>query len=101
MVFGALAGVNLFYCHAESLMFVIWAMWGVLQIGSTLAMWGVFVHQWRARVSPNIKAPWNIALGTPVLVIAGGAHWIYEEALAFITRKRREEDDEEDVEEDE
>ncbi|CAG8973981.1 hypothetical protein HYALB_00011559 [Hymenoscyphus albidus] len=100
LAFGACAGLNMQFCHEEDLMVFIWAMWSVIQLGSVLAMWGVVLHQLRARFSNGRPSPWNVALGTGVLVIAGLGHWLWQGIRRWWNGEREEEvvDEHEDLE---
>jgi uncharacterized BrkB/YihY/UPF0761 family membrane protein len=69
-----LAGTALNYCQQHKVINFYWAMWGLTQVGSLIAILGVTIHQW-ASLREHSTPPWNIALGTPILVITAGA-WI-------------------------
>lgn len=73
VVFEALAGCALTYCLKHKLIFFYWGMWTLTQVGSFIAIVGVTVHQW-ACLGEHSTPPWNVALGTPILVITGVAH---------------------------
>ncbi|KAB5551356.1 hypothetical protein GE09DRAFT_1223152 [Coniochaeta sp. 2T2.1] len=63
------------FCDGEDLMSLYWSTWTVMQIGSLIAIFGVLLavfHTIRGRKHP----PWALALGTPVLVVAGLGHII-------------------------
>lgn len=63
------------FCDGEDLMALYWSTWTVMQIGSLIAIFGVLLavfHSIRGRKHP----PWALALGTPVLVVAGLGHII-------------------------
>jgi hypothetical protein len=54
-----------------------WGGWTLLQVGSSLAIFGVMLEMWIVLV--NHESPhWSVGLGTPVLVSA---------ALSFVIRK--------------
>jgi hypothetical protein len=72
----AIAGLALCFCEHHSLMFLYWGPWTLIGIGSFIALWGITFHQWWA-MTDHEHPPWNVALGTPVLVIAGMAHMGY------------------------
>ncbi|KAJ4165894.1 hypothetical protein LMH87_007503 [Akanthomyces muscarius] len=64
------------FCDGEDLMSLYWSTWTMIQLGSLIAMVGVIlamVHTLRNKRHP----PWALALGTPVLVIAGLLHMCY------------------------
>ncbi|OAR02208.1 hypothetical protein LLEC1_01128, partial [Akanthomyces lecanii] len=70
------------FCDGEDLMSLYWSTWTMIQLGSLIAMVGVIlamVHTLRNKRHP----PWALALGTPVLVIAGLLHMCY-----YCTRSR-------------
>jgi len=56
-------------------MMLYWAFWTLIQGGSLIAIFSVVLNQWydlREKEHP----PWNVALGTTVLVIAAiGNAW--------------------------
>lgn len=57
-------------------------MWGIIQIGTLIAIFGVTFHQW-ASLREQEPPPWNIALGTPILVIAAFCFF----AISWIGKK--------------
>ncbi|GKT42280.1 uncharacterized protein ColSpa_02461 [Colletotrichum spaethianum] len=64
------------FCDGEDLMSLYWSTFTMIQVGSLIAVCGVIlalVHQLRQRKHP----PWALALGTPVLVIAGLFHYFH------------------------
>ncbi|KAJ3475737.1 hypothetical protein NLG97_g9355 [Lecanicillium saksenae] len=70
------------FCDGEDLMSLYWSTWTMIQIGSLIALVGVILamfHTLRNKTHP----PWALALGTPVLVIAGLLHMCY-----YCTRSR-------------
>lgn len=101
VTFAALAGLNLQFCHGETMMVFIWSVWSLLGLGSVLAMWGVVLHQVRMRYSPDKPPPWNVALGTPVLVVAGIGHWVSHKLWSLCTGRVAEEEEEDREEDDE
>ncbi|OIW34492.1 hypothetical protein CONLIGDRAFT_626506 [Coniochaeta ligniaria NRRL 30616] len=75
VVFEVFALMALQFCDGEDLMALYWSTWTVMQIGSLIAIFGVLLavfHTIRGRKHP----PWALALGTPVLVVAGLGHII-------------------------
>ena len=64
------------FCDGEDLMSLYWATWTMLQLGAEIAILGVILalwhHLWHLR-----QPSWALALGTPVLVVAGFGHMIY------------------------
>jgi uncharacterized BrkB/YihY/UPF0761 family membrane protein len=73
VIFEAFAGCALTYCSKHKLIWFYWGMWTLTQVGSLIAIIGVAVHQW-ACLGEHSTPPWNVALGTPILVITGIAH---------------------------
>ncbi|KAF6844711.1 hypothetical protein CMUS01_00777 [Colletotrichum musicola] len=64
------------FCDGEDLMSLYWSTFTMIQVGSLIAVCGVIlalVHSLRQRKHP----PWALALGTPVLVIAGLFHYFH------------------------
>ncbi|KAK5994103.1 hypothetical protein PT974_07543 [Cladobotryum mycophilum] len=77
VVMEAYALLALQFCDGEDLMNLYWSTWTMIQIGSLIAMMGIILalaHSLRNRRHP----PWALALGTPVLVIAGILHLIHD-----------------------
>ncbi|KAG5973820.1 hypothetical protein E4U55_000266 [Claviceps digitariae] len=77
VIMEAFALLALQFCDGEDLMSLYWSTWTMLQVGSLIALMGIvlallFSH--RNRKHP----PWALALGTPVLVIAGLLHLIHD-----------------------
>ncbi|KAG5960956.1 hypothetical protein E4U58_004482 [Claviceps cyperi] len=77
VIIEAFALLALQFCDGEDLMSLYWSTWTMLQVGSLIALMGIvlallFSH--RDRKHP----PWALALGTPVLVIAGLLHLIHD-----------------------
>ncbi|KAK4229533.1 hypothetical protein QBC38DRAFT_508142 [Podospora fimiseda] len=70
------------FCDGEDLMSLYWSTWTMLQVGSLIAVFGILLsvsNSLRGRKNP----PWALALGTPVLVVAGIGH-----AFHHAVRKR-------------
>ncbi|KAK0385300.1 hypothetical protein NLU13_7776 [Sarocladium strictum] len=64
------------FCDGEDLISLYWSTWTMIQVGSLIAMVGIIlalVHSLTDRTHP----PWALALGTPVLVIAGALHFTH------------------------
>lgn len=58
------------FCDGEDLMSLYWSTFTMIQIGSLIAVCGIILallHTLREKKHP----PWALALGTPVLVVAG------------------------------
>ncbi|KAI1505254.1 hypothetical protein F5X99DRAFT_275833 [Biscogniauxia marginata] len=63
------------FCDGEDLMSLYWSTWTMLQLGSEIAILGIVLALWHHLC--NIRHPlWALALGTPVLVVAGFGHVI-------------------------
>ncbi|KAF5003619.1 hypothetical protein FDECE_9824 [Fusarium decemcellulare] len=65
------------FCDGEDLISLYWSTWTMIQVGSLIAMIGIILalaHTLRGRKHP----PWALALGTPVLVIAGFLHLFHD-----------------------
>ncbi|KAM5341182.1 hypothetical protein ACJ41O_015291 [Fusarium nematophilum] len=65
------------FCDGEDLISLYWSTWTMIQVGSLIAMVGIILalaHSLRNRRHP----PWALALGTPVLVIAGFLHLFHD-----------------------
>ncbi|KAI0146584.1 hypothetical protein BJ166DRAFT_502387 [Pestalotiopsis sp. NC0098] len=63
------------FCDGEDLMSLYWSTWTMLQLGAEIAILGVDLALYHALF--DIKHPkWALALGTPVLVVAGFGHVI-------------------------
>ncbi|KAL2888218.1 hypothetical protein HOO65_040555 [Ceratocystis lukuohia] len=65
------------FCDGEVLMSLYWSTWTMMQVGSLVAICGIVVallHIHRDRREP----PWALALGTPILVVAGIWHFLQD-----------------------
>ncbi|KAH9887870.1 hypothetical protein F4778DRAFT_773722 [Xylariomycetidae sp. FL2044] len=63
------------FCDGEDLMSLYWSTWTMLQLGSEIAILGIVLAVWHHLY--DIRHPlWALALGTPVLVVAGFGHVI-------------------------
>ncbi|KAF7853371.1 hypothetical protein EAF04_010665 [Stromatinia cepivora] len=87
-VFEAFAASTLIFCHKLDMGFLYWSFWTLLQVGSTIAIFGIALAQlWSCMGRESL--PVNVAIGTPVLIIAwlGVAFeylfkgWLSEEAI--------------------
>ncbi|KAI0111747.1 hypothetical protein F4814DRAFT_364918 [Daldinia grandis] len=75
------------FCDGEDLMALYWATWTMLQLGSEIAILGVVLALWHHL--SNVRLPlWALALGTPVLVVAGFGHVIQVALRMFYDRAR-------------
>ncbi len=73
VVIETMALFNIQYCDGEDLATLYWASWTLLQAGSLIAILGISLNQWYD-LNHQKPPPWNVALGTPVLVVAAFAH---------------------------
>ncbi|KAI2464565.1 hypothetical protein F4781DRAFT_67456 [Annulohypoxylon bovei var. microspora] len=79
LVFEVFSLLALQFCDGEDLMSLYWSTWTMLQLGSEIAILGINLALWHQLC--NVRQPlWALALGTPVLVVAGLGHLIH---LAF------------------
>lgn len=62
------------FCDEEPLASLYWSTWTVLQVGAVVAMFGITLHV-RHMIKGRRHPPWALALGTPVLVVAGLGHY--------------------------
>ncbi|KFA63096.1 hypothetical protein S40285_05911 [Stachybotrys chlorohalonatus IBT 40285] len=92
VVMEAYALLALQFCDGEDLMSLYWSTWTMIQVGSLIAMIGIIlamVHTVRDREHP----PWALALGTPVLVIAGFLHLFHDCTRKRVKKIRRKSED--------
>ncbi|KAK3496699.1 uncharacterized protein B0T23DRAFT_401949 [Neurospora hispaniola] len=61
------------FCDGEDLMSLYWSTWTMLQVGSLIAILGIILAAFNA-IRDRKNPPWALALGTPVLVVAGIGH---------------------------
>jgi hypothetical protein len=73
VIFSALAGLHIEFCDNEDLIFFYWSFWTLIQVGSLIAILGISVNLCYG-LGERQGPPWNVALGTPVLVIAALGH---------------------------
>ncbi|KZZ88199.1 hypothetical protein AAL_08181 [Moelleriella libera RCEF 2490] len=88
VVMEAYALLALQFCDGEDLMSLYWSTWTMIQVGSLIAIVGIILalcHTLRNRQHP----PWALALGTPVLVIAGVLHLIHDCTNKRVKKLRR------------
>lgn len=84
----AIAGVALNWCHQHPYINFYWAVWGLLQVGTLLAICGVTVHHWASLKDKDLP-PWNVALGTPVLIVAAMCHALESQCIKLWRRLRK------------
>ncbi|KAK3900299.1 hypothetical protein C8A05DRAFT_45826 [Staphylotrichum tortipilum] len=63
------------FCDGEDLMPLYWSTWAMMQVGSVMAIFGVVMAGWNGVRGGG--PPWALALGTPVLVVAGIGHAVH------------------------
>ncbi|KAK0730454.1 hypothetical protein B0H67DRAFT_596588 [Lasiosphaeris hirsuta] len=61
------------FCDGEDLMSLYWSTWAMMQVGSLIAIFGILLAVYNG-LRGNKNPPWALALGTPVLVVAGIGH---------------------------
>lgn len=66
--------LTLQFCDGEPLASLYWSTWTVLQVGAVVAIFGITLHT-RHMIKGRRHPPWALALGTPVLVVAGLGHY--------------------------
>ncbi|KAL2017554.1 hypothetical protein VTK56DRAFT_1988 [Thermocarpiscus australiensis] len=64
------------FCDGEDLMQLYWSTWTMLQVGSVIAIFGILLAVFNS-LRGNKNPPWALALGTPVLVVAGIGHAVH------------------------
>ncbi|KAI0172185.1 hypothetical protein GGR52DRAFT_573325 [Hypoxylon sp. FL1284] len=75
------------FCDGEDLMSLLWSTWTTLQLGSEIAILGIVLALWHNLY--DIKQPlWALALGTPVLVVAGFGHVMHLALRVFYKRAK-------------
>lgn len=75
--FGVMAAfllLTLQFCDLEPLASLYWSTWTVLVVGGIVAIFGISLHI-RNLIKSRKLPPWALALGTPVLVVAGLGHY--------------------------
>ncbi|OAA49224.1 hypothetical protein ISF_09436 [Cordyceps fumosorosea ARSEF 2679] len=85
VVMEAYALLALQFCDGEDLMSLYWSTWTMIQVGSLIAIVGVIlamIHSLRNKQHP----PWALAMGTPVLVIAGLLHMCFYSSKARLKK---------------
>lgn len=64
------------FCDGEDLMPLYWSTWTMLQVGALIAIFGILLSVFNG-LRGNKNPPWALALGTPVLVVAGIGHAVH------------------------
>ncbi|ATY65276.1 hypothetical protein A9K55_003903 [Cordyceps militaris] len=96
VIMEAYALLALQFCDGEDLMSLYWSTWTMIQVGSLIAIMGVIlamIHTLRNKRHP----PWALALGTPVLVIAGLLHMCFYSTRARVKKLCKKPTDEEET----
>ncbi|EQL00992.1 hypothetical protein OCS_03291 [Ophiocordyceps sinensis CO18] len=76
------------FCDGEDLMSLYWSTWTMLQVGSLIAMVGIILALLHS-LWDSKHPPWALAMGTPVLVIAGLLHLFHDCTKRGIKQMRR------------
>ncbi|KAK7424620.1 hypothetical protein QQZ08_008503 [Neonectria magnoliae] len=76
VIMEAYAIMALQFCDGEDLISLYWSTWTMIQVGSLIAMVGIILALLNS-LNNRRHPPWALALGTPVLVIAGLLHLIH------------------------
>ncbi|KAH7160366.1 hypothetical protein B0J13DRAFT_519773 [Dactylonectria estremocensis] len=77
VIMEAYAIMALQFCDGEDLISLYWSTWTMVQVGSLIAMVGIILALANS-LSDRRHPPWALALGTPVLVIAGLLHLFHD-----------------------
>src|SRR5258706_11552830 len=73
VIMEAFAALSIQFCDGEDIMMLYWGFWNLVQVGSLIAILGIAFNQaWS--LGGKEQPPWNIALGTPVLLMATLGH---------------------------
>ncbi|KAL2158495.1 hypothetical protein VTH06DRAFT_4262 [Thermothelomyces fergusii] len=75
------------FCDGEDLMSLYWSTWTMLQVGSLIAILGILLAIFNG-LRGNKNPPWALALGTPVLVVAGIGHAVHGAVHKRVKRAR-------------
>lgn len=73
-IMAAFTLLTLQFCDGEPLSSLYWSTWTVLVVGGIVAIFGISLHI-RHLIKSRRPPPWALALGTPVLVVAGLGHY--------------------------
>jgi hypothetical protein len=63
------------YCHSTVAVNLYWALWLLLPVGALVAMAGVLLDQ-GYYLTNHSHPKWNVAMGTPILVLSAIPHGI-------------------------
>ncbi|KAK3394788.1 hypothetical protein B0H63DRAFT_57951 [Podospora didyma] len=75
------------FCDGEDLMSLYWSTWTMMQVGSLIAIFGILLSVFNG-LRGNKNPPWALALGTPVLVVAGLGHAVHGAMRKRVQRVR-------------
>ncbi|KAL2260767.1 hypothetical protein VTK26DRAFT_5142 [Humicola hyalothermophila] len=75
------------FCDGEDLMPLYWSTWTMLQVGSVIAIFGILLAVINT-LRGNKNPPWALALGTPVLVVAGIGYAVHGAMRKRVRRVR-------------
>ncbi len=83
VILQALAALNLAWCHEHDLINFVWGFYFIYSFGSFMADLGVLMN-----LSTTKSPPWNVALGTPILIFAGLAH-VFQDCFVNYWKERK------------
>lgn len=75
------------FCDGEDLMSLYWSTWMMIQVGSLIAMVGIILAMCHS-LKESKHPPWALALGTPVLVIAGVMHLFHNTTKSRVKKMK-------------
>jgi hypothetical protein len=87
VIMEAYALLALQFCDGEDLMSLYWSTWTMIQVGSLIAMVGIILALLHS-LSNRRHPPWALALGTPVLVIAGFLSLFHDMVYSRVKKMR-------------
>lgn len=91
VIMEAFAAFSIQFCDGEDLMMLYWGFWSLIQVGSLIAIFGIMLNQWYS-LREKEHPPWNVALGTPVIIIASLGH-AWQSSVKTAWRKWKERKD--------
>lgn len=89
----AFAGLAIAWCHGEDLINFYWSFWTIVDNGCVIAIFGTVLQQWYSLSIPESTLPWNVALGTPIPVLATIMHCLgikSKKAIKSYVKKKKE-----------
>ncbi|KAH6845259.1 hypothetical protein B0I37DRAFT_180455 [Chaetomium sp. MPI-CAGE-AT-0009] len=75
------------FCDGEDLMSLYWSTWTMMQVGSVIAILGILLTIFNS-LRGGKNPPWALALGTPILVVAGIGHAVHGAVHKRVKRAR-------------